>query len=558
MANRNGKHLLHVRSNQLIEGKPKLPTIDDIDYGEIAINYADGNEKLSIRSSSDAIRTISTDEQNDLKFATKERVAEIDEVVSKAFDTMNKSCGFNEEMTYIPQNELIQGTSSLSEAIEKVAEKANKSAESTDLELYLTKDEASLTYATKEEIPDVSQFITKDVSGLTYYYDKTDIDKKISEIKTLKAVVIESLPESGETDTLYLVPNKKEEENNVKDEYMWINDKWELIGSTAIDLTPYLTRDDASSTYATKEELNVIDEVVSKTFDTMNKSCGFNENVQYVPQNDLIQGCASLTEAIEIVADKANKSVDNTELDLYLTKEEASSTYSTKEELTEELNTKQDTLVSEANIKTINGESILGSGNIEVGNTINVVSTTGTSETYVMSQKAVSDELTRIDTVTSESFDNYFAACGFKNGEVKFSSDVEVIKSAQSIIGALEILGSSMALKSEISNVIRLTSYLYGVNTVDTVKSLPTDKYLVIAEINSSGNTDSLSLGGELIPTQDLNVIVHNNGNSPLTITIPSSSTYINMSESTMIIPINGYGEINIVYDGTKYYVRFD
>ena len=558
MANRNGKHLLHVRSNQLIEGKPKLPTIDDIDYGEIAINYADGNEKLSIRSSSDAIRTISTDEQNDLKFATKERVAEIDEVVSKAFDTMNKSCGFNEEMTYIPQNELIQGTSSLSEAIEKVAEKANKSAESTDLELYLTKDEASLTYATKEEIPDVSQFITKDVSGLTYYYDKTDIDKKISEIKTLKAVVIESLPESGETDTLYLVPNKKEEENNVKDEYMWINDKWELIGSTAIDLTPYLTRDDASSTYATKEELNVIDEVVSKTFDTMNKSCGFNENVQYVPQNDLIQGCASLSEAIEIVADKANKSVDNTELDLYLTKEEASSTYSTKEELTEELNTKQDTLVSEANIKTINGESILGSGNIEVGNTINVVSTTGTSETDVMSQKAVSDELTRIDTVTSESFDNYFAACGFKNGEVKFSSDVEVIKSAQSIIGALEILGSSMALKSEISNVIRLTSYLYGVNTVDTVKSLPPDKYLVIAEINSSGNTDSLSLGGELIPTQDLNVIVHNNGNSPLTITIPSSSTYINMSESTMIIPINGYGEINIVYDGTKYYVRFD
>ena len=548
MANRNGKHLLHVRSNQLIEGKPKLPTIDDIDYGEIAINYADGNEKISIKSSSDNIRTISTDEQNDLKFATKERVAEIDEVVSKAFDTMNKSCGFNEEMTYIPQNELIQGTSSLSEAIEKVAEKANKSAESTDLELYLTKDEASLTYATKEEIPDVSQFITKDVSGLTYYYDKTDIDKKISEIKTLKAVVIESLPESGETDTLYLVPNKKEEENNVKDEYMWINDKWELIGSTAIDLTPYLTRDDASSTYATKEELNVIDEVVSKTFDTMNKSCGFNENVQYVPQNDLIQGCASLSEAIEIVADKANKSVDNTELDLY----------STKEELTEGLNTKQDTLVSEANIKTINGESILGSGNIEVGNTINVVSTTGTSETDVMSQKAVSDELTRIDTVTSESFDNYFAACGFKNGEVKFSSDVEVIKSAQSIIGALEILGSSMALKSEISNVIRLTSYLYGVNTVDTVKSLPTDKYLVIAEINSSGNTDSLSLGGELIPTQDLNVIVHNNGNSPLTITIPSSSTYINMSESTMIIPINGYGEINIVYDGTKYYVRFD
>lgn len=304
MANRNGKHLLHVRSNQLIEGKPKLPTIDVIDYGEIAINYADGNEKISIKSSSDNIRTISTDEQNELKFETKERVAEIDEVVSKAFDTMNKSCGFDANMYYTPQNELISNTSSLSEAIEIVADKANNSASNSDLELYLTKEDASSTYATKEEIPDVSEYITKDVSGLTNYYDKADIDKKITEIKTLKAVVIEVLPESGETDTLYLVPNSKEEGNNIKDEYMWINGKWELIGSTEIDLTPYLTKEEASSTYATKEEINVIDEVVSKAFDTLNKSCGFNENAQYAPQNNIITDAKTLSEAIETIAEK--------------------------------------------------------------------------------------------------------------------------------------------------------------------------------------------------------------------------------------------------------------
>lgn len=38
----------------------------------------------------------------------------------------------------------------------------------------------------------------------------------------------------------------------------------------------------------------------------MNNSCGFNENVQYVPQNELIQGCTSLSEAIEILAAKVN------------------------------------------------------------------------------------------------------------------------------------------------------------------------------------------------------------------------------------------------------------
>lgn len=101
----NRKQLLHVRSS--VDGK--LPTATQIEHGEIAINFYDGNEKLSIKSSAGNIRTFSTDEQNNAKFETKERVAEIDEVVSKTFDTMNNSCGFNENVQYVPQNELIQG-----------------------------------------------------------------------------------------------------------------------------------------------------------------------------------------------------------------------------------------------------------------------------------------------------------------------------------------------------------------------------------------------------------------------------------------------------------------
>lgn len=60
-------------------------------------------------------------------------------------------------------------------------------------------------------------------------------------------------------------------------------------------------------------------------------------------------------------------------------------------ELNEEVSEKQDTLVSGTNIKTINNESILGSGNINIqgGSDINVVQTTGYSTTDVMSQDAV-------------------------------------------------------------------------------------------------------------------------------------------------------------------------
>ena len=78
------KHLLHVKSNQLIEGKPKLPTKDDIDYGELAINYADGNEKLSIKSSTGNIRTFSTDEQNQVKFDLLEKnISQISDTVQR-------------------------------------------------------------------------------------------------------------------------------------------------------------------------------------------------------------------------------------------------------------------------------------------------------------------------------------------------------------------------------------------------------------------------------------------------------------------------------------------
>lgn len=62
--------------------------------------------------------------------------------------------------------------------------------------------------------------------------------------------------------------------------------------------------------------------------------------------------------------------------------------------ITTALNNKQDTLVSGTNIKTINNTSILGSGNIDIGGGgVNVVQTTGTSTTDVMSQNAVTTAL---------------------------------------------------------------------------------------------------------------------------------------------------------------------
>ena len=66
----------------------------------------------------------------------------------------------------------------------------------------------------------------------------------------------------------------------------------------------------------------------------------------------------------------------------------------TSSAITQATSGKQDTLVSGTNIKTINNESILGSGNIDIqGGGVNVVQTTGTSTTDVMSQDAVTTQL---------------------------------------------------------------------------------------------------------------------------------------------------------------------
>ena len=49
------RHLQHVRSNQLVNNALKLPSPDDIKYGEIAINYISGDETISLKNSNNQI-----------------------------------------------------------------------------------------------------------------------------------------------------------------------------------------------------------------------------------------------------------------------------------------------------------------------------------------------------------------------------------------------------------------------------------------------------------------------------------------------------------------------
>ena len=87
----------------------------------------------------------------------------------------------------------------------------------------------------KAEIDDSSS-----TSNKTYSSNK--INSLISSMVGLTIEVYQTLPDTGDEHTLYLVERSTTLQENIYDEYLYINNTWELIGSTQIDLNNYYTK----------------------------------------------------------------------------------------------------------------------------------------------------------------------------------------------------------------------------------------------------------------------------------------------------------------------------
>lgn len=71
----------------------------------------------------------------------------------------------------------------------------------------------------------------------------TAINNALNDITGFSAVIVEALPTTGEANKIYLVAKTGTAEDSYN-EYMWINSKWEFIGSTAVDMTGYVKTTD--------------------------------------------------------------------------------------------------------------------------------------------------------------------------------------------------------------------------------------------------------------------------------------------------------------------------
>lgn len=139
----------------------------------------------------------------------------------------------------------------------KLAAKADKETVYTKTETdskLATKADASTVY-TKTDVDDklatkADKATTLAGYGITDAYTKEETDAKVSSVYRFKGSVAtySALPTSGQA--VGDVWNVEDTGAN----YAWTGDAWDKLSET-IDLTPYLTKDDASDTYATKQEV---------------------------------------------------------------------------------------------------------------------------------------------------------------------------------------------------------------------------------------------------------------------------------------------------------------
>ena len=133
----------------------------------------------------------------------------------------------------------------------------------------------------------VTGIINDSVVGYDTTYSSSKILDLVNAIAQFKVEVVDALPESGmTTNTIYLVPSSNwnfgdnldisfSEENNARDEYLWLVDettgegRWELIGSTQISLADYYTVDEVN--HLLDEKQDEVDVTVAEVLAVLNE-----------------------------------------------------------------------------------------------------------------------------------------------------------------------------------------------------------------------------------------------------------------------------------------------
>lgn len=131
--------------------------------------------------------------------------------------------------------------------------------------------------------------LTGDVENISGELDskisRVEAEHLISQIQQFKHEIVDILPIAGNTSTMYLVP--KQDNPDVYEEYIWLEDsqKYEDIGSTAIDLSEYAKLTDIPTNFVNTTQLVTLSTQTAR-YDLSNVS----SNIDYVISEQVYGG----------------------------------------------------------------------------------------------------------------------------------------------------------------------------------------------------------------------------------------------------------------------------
>lgn len=416
--------------------------------------------------------------------------------------------------------EVIRETNAAGEQADKAAVRANNAAEAAEGIV------AGIVPTKTSDLENDSGFITKVVDDLANYflksetYTREDVLSLISQIKSVSIQIVEALPDVGETNIIYFLP-KEGTEDDVYDEYIWISDKWERIGSTSVDLTNYYTKLQTFQTFQPRE---------------MAKRLMSDE------EGEKLQG----------IDEGANKFQypDNPQAGLVLTWGESGALW---------------------------GNSSNGSNPLILGKIYGITSTTDQSVMdAVLNGCSIQDLLDAAKTsrpihvqgITSGDYSVARSIESREEGRIVITFDMFVSTSSPSYrkIECVAYIRYNNTTKA-IIQIFTIGQVLGGFEN-GSAAEIPMNCNNVYASIDSSTDISpalTLNLFGELPQGAETTAIIKNTGSSDLVISgiLPDTSNSFFNGKSIMlcdplpdVVPQNNYVELNIKYFNNRFYVR--
>ena len=227
----DGQYLVN-RIKALFASKTELQALSD----EVDEIIAEGGEPNTIETISKNGTNVPPDAQKNVDISVPTKVSDLtndgDGTAGSAFATEDYVDTNGGKINKIKKN----GTE---QTIDPSDKSVNISVPTTVAEL----SDAS-NYALTSDVPTAVSDLTNDSGFQTSAEVDAAIAAAVGDITQFDQQVVSELPRTGEKGVIYLVPQSGGSGTNIKDEYIWVNNAWEKIGSTDIDLSGYVQDSD--------------------------------------------------------------------------------------------------------------------------------------------------------------------------------------------------------------------------------------------------------------------------------------------------------------------------